>query len=117
MANVFTENVWILDTTGTVVPAASNQGGLERVRVRKLRWVDAAGGAVADNCQIRDNTGGNILWEDVVTAVGAGGEFSQETSFDGEGFELRPVVTGSGLHLTIDNGVLYVYIGGGRGTA
>lgn len=115
MANIFTENVWILDTTGTITAADMSQGGSERVRVRKLRWVDAAGGAVADNCQIRDNTSGNILWEDVVTAVGAGGEFVQETNFDGAGFELRAISTGSGLHLTIDNGKLYVYLGGSRG--
>jgi hypothetical protein len=84
MANIFTENVWILDTTGTITAADVSQGGSE-------------------------------LWEDVVTAVGAGGEFVQETNFDGAGFELRAISTGSGLHLTIDNGKLYVYLGGSRG--
>lgn len=116
MANVFTENVWILDTTGTITAADAAAGGSPRVRIRKTRWLGTAG-TVGDNCQIRDNTGGNILWEDIVTAVAAGNEFVQETSFDSEGFELRAVPTGSGLHLTIDSGTLYLYLGGGRGTA
>lgn len=117
MANVFKENVWILDTTGTIVAADPQLGGMPRMRVRQFRWVGvtSGGGAVGNDCQIRDNTGGDILWADVVTAVGAGGEFSQTSSFDGEGFEFRPLPAGSGLHLTIDSGTLYVYLGGSRG--
>lgn len=108
MANAFKNNVWVLDTTGTIASGDQAAGGYDRVRVVALRWVVTTGGVVGDNCQIRDDTAGTVLWEAVVTAVGAGGEFQHESQFP-EGLELRAADT-TGLHLTIDRGTLYVYL-------
>jgi hypothetical protein len=112
MAVTFRNN-YIEITAGANQSIASGDisaGGFTQLRVRKIRWVAASGAVVGHNAQILDDSGGNVIWEAVVTAIGAGGEFQTESDFV-QGFDLRATDL-TGLRATVDSGVLYIYLGG-----
>ena len=113
MAVTVTENV-IFITAGAaqlVQTADVRAGGSSRLRVRAIRWVDRVVGVAGENAQILDDSAGNILWEAVRPGTA---EFQIETQFP-DGFEFRAADI-TGIHATVDSGILYLYLGGGRGS-
>ena len=108
MAVTFDNNI-IRITAGaaqSIVTGDISAGGMDQLRVRKLRWVVASATA-GDNCQIFDDAAGDIIWESVATATAP---FQDESDFD-NGFDLRANDL-TGLTATVDSGVLYIYLGG-----
>jgi hypothetical protein len=116
MAVTFDNNI-IRVTAGAnqnIVTGVLSAGGFDQLRIRKIRWVATSGASVGHNAQILDDSAGDVIWEDVAVAVGAGGEYVSSDDFD-NGFDLR-VNDSTGLHATVDSGVLYIYLGGHAGT-
>jgi hypothetical protein len=107
MAVTFDNNI-IRITAGaaqSIVTGNLAAGGMDQLRVRKLRWVSPGAGA-GDNCQIFDDAAGDIIWESVADAA----NFVDDSDFD-NGFDLRANDL-TGLTATVDSGVLYIYLGG-----
>lgn len=64
MANVYNENVWIIDTaSASNILAAPN-----RVRVKHIRWVVTGATAGTTTAEVA-NGSGTVLWRSIATAT------------------------------------------------
>jgi len=113
MAVTFIDNVVRVTSDAAeqlIVIADPTQGGLPQLRVVGIRWV-VASATSGDNCQIKNNASGTVIWESVATATAP---YVDETVFDAS-FELRAANGGAGLSAVVDSGTLYLYLGRGLG--
>ena len=89
MANVLTDNIWSIDSTGTLTGA--------RVQIARIRWVSV--GAAAGHQVVLKDTAGKTVWETTATAA----NYVEESS----ALAGRSVI---GLQITtLASGTVYLY--------
>lgn len=97
MANVFKENLWILDTPD---PACLLVGASDRLRLKGIRWLVGSGGATAGtSAATLKDASGQTVW----SAIATGTNVSDESTIC---LDLRGGVYLSALSV----GTLYLYL-------
>ena len=100
MANVLTQNPIIVDTLSAAALIT------QPLRVKKIRWVPAATGAVDDEVIVK-NKHGAVMWRNLITDIGTVGQVLEAVESDFEDFVIDGLLVDT---LTSSSGSLFIYV-------